>query len=335
MMVLGRNGFVKPESYPIEENKFYFMGQSNSPHLVYITRLYPDKVYYVGMHGDTYIETFEKRAFFEHDVKTGMETAANYHDDLTVYLANQTVPDYKTVEQSRAEAAERQKNYVQPRYVDVKECAQLMRQDLKAKWPNVKFSVRIERFSMGNDTTIRWTDGPTEDQVSAVCNVYKAGWFDGMQDLYEYNKPVEVNGELVSYGAKYITYNRSYSLETLQNGINHTAKEWGFDPSIIEIVTGEYDTYLNGGNDRLDGSNRSPRERVLLYLRDLDLSPTEDPQPEPEESPESNGVTYGEYKGHATITLPMGERGFSFGVSKAQAILDHIEAIRQFVEDNS
>ncbi len=42
----------------------------------------------------------------------------------------------------------------------------------------------------------------------------------------------------------------------------------------------------------------------------------------------------GSYKGHPTIELEMAgeERGFTFGLKKARAILDNLEAIRGFVE---
>ena len=42
----------------------------------------------------------------------------------------------------------------------------------------------------------------------------------------------------------------------------------------------------------------------------------------------------GNYKGHPTIELAMAgeERGFTFGLKKARAILDNLEAIRGFVE---
>jgi len=43
----------------------------------------------------------------------------------------------------------------------------------------------------------------------------------------------------------------------------------------------------------------------------------------------------GEYKGFATLTIPYnGDRAFSFGLSKAKAVIAHIEAIRAFVADN-
>ena len=50
--------------------------------------------------------------------------------------------------------------------------------------------------------------------------------------------------------------------------------------------------------------------------------------------------TVGEYKGYPTLTLPLPETGtaaasdFSFGLRKAQAILDNIGDIEQFVAGN-
>lgn len=46
-------------------------------------------------------------------------------------------------------------------------------------------------------------------------------------------------------------------------------------------------------------------------------------------------VTIGNYKGHPTISLPMGGgRDFKFGLSKAKAILEYVDEIRDFVGDN-
>ncbi len=46
-------------------------------------------------------------------------------------------------------------------------------------------------------------------------------------------------------------------------------------------------------------------------------------------------ATRGEYKGHPVITLPIGGgRGFTFGLTKARAILDHLEEIEKFVLEN-
>lgn len=60
-----------------------------------------------------------------------------------------------------------------------------IRKDLKKHFPGVKFSVRTSRSS---SVTVSWTDGPTDAQVQAVVNRYKAGNFDSMADCYEYQR---------------------------------------------------------------------------------------------------------------------------------------------------
>lgn len=45
--------------------------------------------------------------------------------------------------------------------------------------------------------------------------------------------------------------------------------------------------------------------------------------------------TIGEYKGNVVITLKGDSRfGFTFGLTKAKLILQHIDDIRRFVEEN-
>jgi hypothetical protein len=67
-------------------------------------------------------------------------------------------------------------------WVDVREAAKLMRAALKSKWPGVRFSVRIDRYSMGCSTNISWTDGPATREVEAVVGPYSGDRFDGMDD---------------------------------------------------------------------------------------------------------------------------------------------------------
>lgn len=50
----------------------------------------------------------------------------------------------------------------------------------------------------------------------------------------------------------------------------------------------------------------------------------------------SSKVTKGEYKGKPTLTLDADSKWpFTFGVNKARAIVEHIEAIKAFVAENS
>lgn len=65
-------------------------------------------------------------------------------------------------------------------------CSQAIKTELKNIFPDVKFSVTSDSFSMGDSVRISWVDGPTVDQVTEVTGKYQYGHFDGMQDMYEY-----------------------------------------------------------------------------------------------------------------------------------------------------
>jgi hypothetical protein len=55
-------------------------------------------------------------------------------------------------------------------------------------------------------------------------------------------------------------------------------------------------------------------------------------------SDDQMAVKLGEYKGHPIISLLKDEndaRPFTFGMGKARLILDNLEDIRKFVEDNA
>ena len=54
------------------------------------------------------------------------------------------------------------------------------------------------------------------------------------------------------------------------------------------------------------------------------------------ETAKQEEVTIGEYKGNPVITLPiLGPRGgFSFGLTKARAIIKYLDDIKAFIEKN-
>ena len=87
-----------------------------------------------------------------------------------------------------------------------KEAAKAIRKELKAKFPNTKFSVRSDY----NSVRIEWTDGYTLDEVDAVVQRYKAGSFNGMIDMYEYDHDNPENLDR----AQYIFTTRNLSIET-------------------------------------------------------------------------------------------------------------------------
>ncbi len=52
---------------------------------------------------------------------------------------------------------------------------------------------------------------------------------------------------------------------------------------------------------------------------------------------EKMAATIGEYKGNAIISLPVAgstKYPFTFGLNKAKAILEYLDDIKKFVEDN-
>jgi hypothetical protein len=114
----------------------------------------------------------------------------------------------------------------------VVEGAANMRIELKRTFPGVKFSVKSEHRG-SSSIDIGWTDGPSVEQVKEITDKYQQGNFNGMEDIYEYNRAVwpEVFG-----GARYVFENRHISPElTLK-----AAKELGYD-----LVSGECDNYGN------------------------------------------------------------------------------------------
>jgi len=92
---------------------------------------------------------------------------------------------------------------------------------LKALFPDVKFSVRCDNFSMGDSVDIYWTDGPMQADVEVITKQYQHGDFDGMQDIYEYK---DIDPALECPGAKYVFCSRECS-PALKERINEKIKE--------------------------------------------------------------------------------------------------------------
>ena len=91
--------------------------------------------------------------------------------------------------------------------------AKNIRKELKLAFPDSKFSVRKAHHGSVN---VAWWDGPTTKEVEAFTNKYKAGSFNGMEDIYE-TKISPWN--TVFGGSEYIFCGRSYSLEFLQAAV--------------------------------------------------------------------------------------------------------------------
>lgn len=138
---------------------------------------------------------------------------------------NATITDYQAIQAARKFAAD-VLGSTHPHLVRASEkepsltaAAKNIRIELKRTFPGIKFSVKSERFSMGNAIRVNWTDGPTPSQVEEITCRYSAGDFDGMTDSYNYR---DDHAWVDAFGSsKYISTNRDISPELAQKGIDY------------------------------------------------------------------------------------------------------------------
>ena len=79
--------------------------------------------------------------------------------------------------------------------------AKNLKKELKKQFPNTKFSVKSESYSMGSSINVSWKGDPDRESVEKIASKYKEGSFDGMTDMYNYSDEVWTN---VFGGAKYV-----------------------------------------------------------------------------------------------------------------------------------
>lgn len=92
-------------------------------------------------------------------------------------------------------------------FFSVTDVSKIVRKLLAQTFPGITFSVTSDKYSMGSSVRIRWTDGPTEQQVNqTVSPLYQRG-FDGMTDSTYYTSPCTINGVVVSTSS-FITTSR-------------------------------------------------------------------------------------------------------------------------------
>jgi hypothetical protein len=99
----------------------------------------------------------------------------------------------------------------------------MIRSDLKAKFPSMKFRVTSSSFAGGDSVDIRWTDGPTRKEVESVVKKYQYGDFDGMTDCYNYNNADESIPQ-----SKYVQCQRDISETAREETKKQIMRDWGF-----------------------------------------------------------------------------------------------------------
>jgi hypothetical protein len=96
---------------------------------------------------------------------------------MTHEFEDWTTKDLEKLERS-AKMAYREKEYI-----STTDTAKLIREQLKKKFPKVKFGVRSSIYSGGSSIRVSWTDGPKTKEVEAVTGPFAGSGFDGMIDL--------------------------------------------------------------------------------------------------------------------------------------------------------
>jgi len=114
------------------------------------------------------------------------------------------------------------------KYVPLKETNALIRRDLGAAFPGVKFAVRGHSYSGGASTDVNYVDGPPKADVEEAAKVFegsKSDWTGDFRDpvhsaeFDEHGVPITV-----SYAPDHVFVNRTFSEETEQEATTRALK---------------------------------------------------------------------------------------------------------------
>ena len=83
------------------------------------------------------------------------------------------------------------------RKMDIAEAAKVLRKELKQTFPETKFNVRIERYSLGESIDVFWAKGPEKSEVDKILSRYQDVAYDNF-------------GDVLGGGNRYAQSNRSY-----------------------------------------------------------------------------------------------------------------------------
>lgn len=116
-------------------------------------------------------------------------------------------------------------------YIQARTMAAHLRKELKAKWPQVSWSVTT---SHGSSLNIQWTDGPARAEVEVLADPLRGADWDGHQDMYITRQNVMFQGQRVRSLVQGISYNRSYSPAFLNRVLEKWKNHEGFEE--LEIL---------------------------------------------------------------------------------------------------
>lgn len=87
--------------------------------------------------------------------------------------------------------------------------AKAIRTELKKAFPGIKFTVKSETYSGGDNVNISYTDGVKAEKIEKIVKKYQMGKFNGMEDYYDMtNRRADIPQ------VKYVFVNRDMSEAT-------------------------------------------------------------------------------------------------------------------------
>lgn len=158
---------------------------------------------------------------------------------------------------SAASASSRPANS-ERRYLSCTETAKLVRKSLKEAFPAIKFSVRANTYSMGDNINVSWDDGPSEAQVDPIVDRFCGAYFDGKDD-YKGSRyammTTEAGLEQVSFAADSIHLSRYHSDQALERAIGAVFRRYRENFRDANMPMPTVRDYRNGSlfNVRLQG----------------------------------------------------------------------------------
>lgn len=101
--------------------------------------------------------------------------------------------------------------------LNTRETAAEMRATLRATFPSVKFSVRIDTGTAYGWISIQWTDGPTTANVDTLVRRFQSSYFDGRDDATHSIEPSMYLRDgvltIVRYSCRGVSPSRRFSAE--------------------------------------------------------------------------------------------------------------------------
>jgi len=127
------------------------------------------------------------------------------------------------------------------RSLDIKDIAKIVRSELKKGFPTCKFSVTLERYSMGQSLHIALMEAPFEAILKKGSIINNE--FVSVQDQgYEYTAYAQLN----QYTFKYDYENALHSIPGWNNGAQLSREAW-------DVMTGAYKLTNSFNYDDSDG----------------------------------------------------------------------------------